>query len=323
MLFTRCPHCNTTFRITAEALTKANGQVRCGRCVNVFNAHADLREQSDEDGPDLNPGALAAPAQGGPEPAQQAPIDSPGASDARAASSPSLADAAPIDIGKPIDVDADQALAAPADAPASEEIVLSSASATSKAGELATTWSPDQEEEAPPERASLWRVAAIAGLCLLLLQITHHFRAEFAGQPIVGPIVQSTYAFFGSPVTPRWNVEQYQVVDWIATAEPAANGRDTLAITARIQNRGPDAQPYPHIHVQLKDRWESAIGSRVFKPEEYVADGDNKALMAAGDTVQARLIVVDPGPDAYGFEIDVCVQHDADRLRCASDQVFQ
>ncbi len=46
MLFTRCPECATTFRVTDEALKKANGQVRCGRCASVFNA---LTERVDAD----------------------------------------------------------------------------------------------------------------------------------------------------------------------------------------------------------------------------------------------------------------------------------
>src|SRR5690606_34344027 len=46
MLFTRCPDCETTFRITAEALRKADGQVRCGRCACVFNGYTELRRRT-------------------------------------------------------------------------------------------------------------------------------------------------------------------------------------------------------------------------------------------------------------------------------------
>src|SRR5262245_42166235 len=44
MLLTRCPDCDTTFRVTDETLKKANGQVRCGRCASVFNAYAELQD---------------------------------------------------------------------------------------------------------------------------------------------------------------------------------------------------------------------------------------------------------------------------------------
>jgi predicted Zn finger-like uncharacterized protein len=39
---TRCPHCQTTFRIRSEQLAKANGAVRCGSCLQVFKAGENL-----------------------------------------------------------------------------------------------------------------------------------------------------------------------------------------------------------------------------------------------------------------------------------------
>ena len=36
-LTTRCIHCQTVFRITLEQLQAHGGQVRCGRCMKVFN----------------------------------------------------------------------------------------------------------------------------------------------------------------------------------------------------------------------------------------------------------------------------------------------
>lgn len=39
---TRCPHCRTAFRVTAEQLVAARGAVRCGSCLKVFNAREHL-----------------------------------------------------------------------------------------------------------------------------------------------------------------------------------------------------------------------------------------------------------------------------------------
>jgi predicted Zn finger-like uncharacterized protein len=41
-MVTRCPQCNTTFRVTAAHLKAREGYVRCGRCSEVFNALATL-----------------------------------------------------------------------------------------------------------------------------------------------------------------------------------------------------------------------------------------------------------------------------------------
>src|SRR5437868_4695178 len=41
-MFTVCTHCHTRFRLSAAALTAAQGQVRCGKCHEVFDAYENL-----------------------------------------------------------------------------------------------------------------------------------------------------------------------------------------------------------------------------------------------------------------------------------------
>jgi len=41
-LITRCPHCGTNFRVTPLHLQAHGGDVRCGRCTQVFNAFSGL-----------------------------------------------------------------------------------------------------------------------------------------------------------------------------------------------------------------------------------------------------------------------------------------
>jgi len=43
---TQCPHCQTSFRVTHHQLSVARGVVRCGQCLQVFNAAKQLLEQS-------------------------------------------------------------------------------------------------------------------------------------------------------------------------------------------------------------------------------------------------------------------------------------
>jgi predicted Zn finger-like uncharacterized protein len=45
-LYTQCAKCETVFRLSAEVLRAAGGQVRCGRCGEVFNALARLAEDA-------------------------------------------------------------------------------------------------------------------------------------------------------------------------------------------------------------------------------------------------------------------------------------
>ncbi len=63
-MYTQCPDCGTSFRVTADALKQAAGKVRCGGCGNAFNALAYLSEtkpdkatriEVDESLPELTP----------------------------------------------------------------------------------------------------------------------------------------------------------------------------------------------------------------------------------------------------------------------------
>ena len=45
-MFTQCSKCETIFKLSAEVLRAAGGQVRCGKCGEVFNALARLAEDS-------------------------------------------------------------------------------------------------------------------------------------------------------------------------------------------------------------------------------------------------------------------------------------
>lgn len=68
-MLTRCPTCQTTFRITPEQLQARSGRVRCGQCQHIFDAREHLEaDPSDET-------ILAAPL----EPAEAAPPEAPAA----------------------------------------------------------------------------------------------------------------------------------------------------------------------------------------------------------------------------------------------------
>jgi predicted Zn finger-like uncharacterized protein len=47
-MYTRCPECETTFKLSAADLRRAQGKVRCGDCNFVFNAIEYLAEEADD-----------------------------------------------------------------------------------------------------------------------------------------------------------------------------------------------------------------------------------------------------------------------------------
>ena len=67
---TQCPHCQTSFRVNHSQLSMARGVVRCGACLQVFNAAQQLLNKSAEK---EQQSVVAAPA------AESRPIESPAA----------------------------------------------------------------------------------------------------------------------------------------------------------------------------------------------------------------------------------------------------
>lgn len=67
MMLTRCPACQTVFRLHQEQLRARNGEVRCGHCFNPFNAlqHRVATPSDENDNGNDQPGALPQPAAAG------------------------------------------------------------------------------------------------------------------------------------------------------------------------------------------------------------------------------------------------------------------
>jgi predicted Zn finger-like uncharacterized protein len=73
-LVTRCPACDTTFKVVRDQLRISDGWVRCGRCSQVFDATVDLQEAPQAPSmpavaaPESAPDAGEPPPQAEPEP---------------------------------------------------------------------------------------------------------------------------------------------------------------------------------------------------------------------------------------------------------------
>jgi hypothetical protein len=118
----------------------------------------------------------------------------------------------------------------------------------------------------------------------------------------------------GSPLP---SLAAYQQQVWGVTGEPGANGM--LRVRASILNGSAQLQPYPLLRITLTDRFGNRIGTRDFEPAEYLGRPTVK-MLAPGERVDATLDIQDPGRDAEGYELDVCLRaSQPTRVVCAAD----
>jgi predicted Zn finger-like uncharacterized protein len=365
-VFTQCPQCETVFRLSADALGAAGGQVRCGRCGEVFDAlkrlaeeprmfaigestlelearaeqileslgiesRADLESiQTREDGTgnadieeiapgidkslefSLTPTDLDRIFIGGVDAGPEVALaDAPLPEESQAPDDPQLRDDEyqrnprrrhddeyPADDG-PVaeELPEDQDTHAPAHAPV-------------------TQWDPAALLQPKP----LWRwpyvVASILLALLLAAQVVHRNREWLGSRGALGSALRALYAVLGNPLPVPATLSGYQLRQWGASGDAATNGQ--LRVRASILNGTTLVQPFPLLRVTLEDRFGAHIGTRIFEPAEYSGKTLTR-LLSPGERADATVEIQDPGKNAEGFELDVCLRAADGKIRCASD----
>jgi predicted Zn finger-like uncharacterized protein/MYXO-CTERM domain-containing protein len=173
-----------------------------------------------------------------------------------------------------------------------------------------------ETDEGPPRWP--WILALAALVLLAGAQAVHHWREDLVREPLVGPWLMQAYALLGLPLAPPADLRAFELRQLGAASDASRSGR--LKLRASIVNGAAFAQPFPLLRLSLQDRFGTTIGTRDLEPAEYLPGGEVPAsgLMAAGQRADAELVFVDPGRDAVGFELDVCLR-EGGAVRCSAD----
>jgi hypothetical protein len=185
----------------------------------------------------------------------------------------------------------------------------------------ARRWQPEPvefEQEDVPER-SVWKTLAwsVGSLLLVLTlaaQVVHHYRQDLVRDARLGPPLRAAYERMGLALPPSADLAALELRQ--SGEESRANGR--LEVRARLTNRADFEQPYPILRLQFEDRFGSVVAMRDFEPAEYLKDPAlASGTLAAGASSEAELLLVDPGVEAVGFRLDVCLRESPAVLHCA------
>ncbi len=99
---------------------------------------------------------------------------------------------------------------------------------------------------------------------------------------------------------PRHEPEKMQMVTYNVFAHPKETG--VLLISATIENKAKNAQPYPIIEVTLSDSKQKVIALRRFRPIEYLTQYKKQMMLASGQQSNISLKISDPGSKATRFQ---------------------
>ncbi len=175
----------------------------------------------------------------------------------------------------------------------------------------------DETREQPQELRSSWSQLTIGAILALVLvgQLIHYNRDALATHATYGTAVRQIYGFFGAPLYPNWSLDAFEI-----TGTEAISGRSNakaLDILANVIVGGREPVGLPLIRVVLRDRWSNPVASRVFDPSEYLRDlAVTNSLIDPGTALPVEVSVADPGAEALGYVIDVCLPHRKTGLEC-------
>ena len=297
---TRCPNCQTSFRITPEQLKARVGKVRCGQCQTVFNALDSLLDEGDA------AAKAAAPARA---PAG-APFSTP---------SPAVTAAPPLFI-ETQGVASNLAPFAANDAPDDEVPAQPAAQAIEADGEPGLSESEAQElgrvtglimprettaipgyskwvegmvtapQALPREAASRWPFVLVSVLLVLALsaQIVFHWRsAVVVAMPSLRPVIVARARAVGAELPLPRRAELISIESSDLQSDPKLG--NLLVLNATLRNRAGYAQAIPSLELALTDTQDAAIARRVLAPAEFVAPAVAGAPFAANAEINVKL----------------------------------
>ena len=284
----RCPSCGERFLLPDDVLAQArnsSGNVRCGACLSVFNAEANL---------------VAAA-----EPSFAAPLDPPPLSP----SPPDFADAPPAEpaaASQPAQALSDEPSAVE-QAPSDGDDVPGSGTSNDnvpispplRGARLAPT--PGQRRGAKSKegsRTGLWAVLAIVGLVLLGGQLLVLLFPAGVQTPEWRGVYVAACKVIGCSVPALRSVDAIDVVD--PSVERQASP-ETLQFRARLVNNAAFAQRLPRLSLRFLGADGTTVGEQRVSPSDY-REG-SKGRLAPNESIPVTVQVADPGANAVNYSV--------------------
>lgn len=336
---TRCPQCQTPFRVTQAQLEQRDGQVRCSVCRNIFDGVEQIFDHSDATSMTLASGlADRAPA----TPAPGAMAWDAGIDIAPAARAPSDATAGlPSGASMQIELDALSQAIAKLQAQPWPEAPLSALPEFALDEQAADDDEPTHDDEtkhddARPEPAFIrsarhrtrgrrvWNILLWLGIPLLTLalagQVTYYFRNDIAARsPQAALLLRAFCAQAGCTIRLPMQLDQLSLATSQLDASPlppptvGAEGQPAgaadlptsvrLSLVALLRNQGDTVQAWPSIDLQLKDADGKAVVRKAFLPAHYLRAEDIPTGMPAYSEMEIRIPFELAGEAPAGFEL--------------------
>ena len=313
----------------------AQGQVRCGACLTVFDAKSHALQRVAQPKPETH-AATATPNAPSTPSTPSTPLAPAASAPSRSSSgiapnySATSATARVVQFSKET---------TPAVAPAARAQPSEAPAPTEQPKQFAPQQEPQRAKQQEPQRAKqqepsfdpamipqieiaaepivlhhaeprdtspaavlFWTLCLLVAGAGLLGQYLWFERASLAHQPALTPIYQLACERLRCDLNPSQGLAS--LVPAQVIARPHQQFSDLISLAIRIRNESAFAQPYPAIEVTFSDLKGNLITRRTFEPQQYLG-GEiiESPLLPAGLDIEVNLPLTTPGEQAVSYEI--------------------
>ena len=290
MLITTCAHCHARFRVTPQQLNVKQGQVRCGKCGQVFSGFQSLVRVPDDDtgtrllaareAREREEASLHVHAE--PPSAIDLPLEPPVTMEPPPAPETEVPSSSPIDPGT-----------VQAEAPV-------------RTLRRRSPWAPELSLETTPHArrvARAWSFGVALLTLVFLAEIAYGYRSTLAQRyPPLRPLLEAACAQLDCAVPWARDPNALKLEESDLLEVPGRPGE--IALSARVRNLGTEVQEYPHLELTLTDLGGQVAARRVLRPVDYlgrpIAATD---VLQPGNEILLQLRLEVPRLKATGYEL--------------------
>jgi len=167
----------------------------------------------------------------------------------------------------------------------------------------------DLKEEAQKNGISWgWLVASVIMLLGLGTQVAYFKFNDWARTPDYRPVYQLACQMLDCQLPDIQDINKIATQHFVVRSHNKIE--DALSVDTLLVNNADYNQPFPDIRLVFTGLNEQIIASRVFRPSEYLsgelAGVDN---MPSKTPVHVAVEIMDPGPEAVGYRIELASNH--------------
>ena len=313
LMRTRCPACNTVFRVTSNQLRAKAGKVRCGYCKGIFNA----LDQLIDDAPAASPLPTETPA---PAAEHQVAADPESTLEAAAQTAETGPIAEPLrepestEDHRVVDCEIMAATTSTATEPGQEcddsllaareaglvaarDLTETPAYNRWAAGALIGNTSGDFGPKPGPRAKWPFAVALLLLLAALLGQLAYYFRSDLVRHVhAVGEIFDALGIAVPLPAQ-----SDLIIIEGSDLQVDSASG--LLVMQATLRNQAPYNQAWPVLELTLTDAHDAAVARRILTAPDYLPPGSDLNSFPGNAETPVHLWIDAKGLAATGYRL--------------------